>query len=253
MAALRCLVMFLLLCVIARPAAADAVAGRAAFEKGDYARAMTEWQPAADRGDSEAEFGLGQLYEFGVGDLTQNYKRADFWYRKAARHGQSEAEYRLALIWSAGGTDFPPSLVEAYQWVVLAAASEGVWGSVAADLKAQLEAVTTPEQQAQGKKRAAEWKATPAAAPPAAAAAPAIAPTPTVAAAPATSPGAPAATSPSGVAATTAKGNGGCPGWPFPTLPCTVQFPALPGAAPPQAPPKPSHAPELAEPRGAAK
>ena len=29
----------------------------------------------------------------------------------------------------------------------------------------------------------------------------------------------------------------GCPGWPFPTLPCTEQFPALPGTpAPPRAP-----------------
>src|SRR5205085_108587 len=26
------------------------------------------------------------------------------------------------------------------------------------------------------------------------------------------------------------KSTGGCPGWPFPTLPCTEQFPALPGA-----------------------
>jgi Sel1 repeat len=248
MTATRYLVCCLLMCVTARVATADTAAGRTAFEQGDYVRAMTEWQQAADRGDAAAEFGLGQLYEFGVGDLPQNYKRADYWYRKAARGGQSEAEYRLALIWSAGSADFPPHLVEAYQWVVLAADSKGVWGSLASDLKTQLESMTTPEQQAQGRKRAVEWNATGASPPQAPPAASAVVPNQTVAVAPMPVPGAPAAVPSSGTPAATAKSSGGCPGWPFPTLPCTVQFPALPGAALPKPPPKPSVTPEPAEP-----
>jgi len=197
----------------------DAAAGRAAYEKGDYARAMSEWQSAADRGDADAEFGLGSLYELGAGDLKQDYKRADYWYQKAAAQDYAEADYRLALIWAAGGENFPTDIAEAYKWVLLAVDSRGVWGSLAADLKIQLDKVTSPAQQAEGTKRAAAWKearhstkdkSIAAAVPPA------------------------SATAPSGKSGTT-----GCPGWPFPTLPCTEQFPALPGhaAAPDIVPP----------------
>src|SRR5579859_1691490 len=103
------------------PAYADVAAGQQAFDKGDYAHAMSEWQSAADKGDAEGQLGLGKLYEFGLGDLAQNYKRADFWYRKAADQNNAEAQYRLALIWAVGGDDFPPDLAEAYKWLVLAA------------------------------------------------------------------------------------------------------------------------------------
>src|SRR4051812_4383369 len=85
--------------IAAMPAAlADAAAGRAAFEKGNYDRAKSEWQSAADRGDSDGELGLGTLYELGAGVPQQDYKRADYWYEKAAEHHNSEAQYRLALI-----------------------------------------------------------------------------------------------------------------------------------------------------------
>jgi len=47
-------------------------AGRAAYEKGDYARAMSEWQSPADYGDADAQFGFGSLYELGAGDLKQD-------------------------------------------------------------------------------------------------------------------------------------------------------------------------------------
>ena len=62
---------------MAQPALADAAAGRKAFESGDFARAVSEWQSAADNDDAEAQFGLGSLYEQGLGDLKQDYKRAD--------------------------------------------------------------------------------------------------------------------------------------------------------------------------------
>jgi hypothetical protein len=200
------------LCVAAAThvAHSDTAAGRAAYEKGDYARAMSEWQSAADHGDAEAQFGLGSLYELGAGDLKQDYSRANYWYQKAAANNYVEAQYRLALIWVAGGDGFPADLAEAYKWVLLAAESKGVWGSLAADLKLQLDKVTSSGQQAEAKKRVAAWKE-------------AREPNkenPVVAAAP---PGEPI--TPLGKPTTPA----GCPGWPFPTLPCTEQFPPLPG------------------------
>ena len=104
---------WLLIAATASAAIADVAAGREAFEKGDYQRAVLEWQNAADRGDGEAQFGMGSLYEIGAGELKQDYKRADYWYRKAAEQGNTEAQYRLALIWGAGGDGFPPDLIEA--------------------------------------------------------------------------------------------------------------------------------------------
>jgi hypothetical protein len=212
--------------LIALPGAADVAAGRDAFEKGDYKRAIIEWQNAADHGDAEAQFGLGNLYEIGAGDLKQDYKRAEYWYRNAAEQGNTEAQYRLVLIWGAGGDGFPPDLIEAYKWAVLATDSKGVWGSAAAEVKAQLDKVVSPREREAGKDKAVKWredrqrkKEEPATT---------LATTPPATVAPPASAAAPAAaTSP---AAPLAKSTGGCPGWPFPTLPCTEQFPALPGA-----------------------
>lgn len=212
----------IVLCVV--PAAfADAAAGNAAFEKGDYIRAMAEWTSAAERGDPDAEFGLGMLYERGDGAVTQSYKDADRWYEKAAEHDHIGAEYRLALIWSAGSDNFPADLVEAYKWIVLASER-----GLATDVKAQLEAVLTRSQQEEGRRRAAKWKEEQAARkkpepPPAATATAAVSGT-AVPVLP------PARTAPPPNA--TAGKSGGCPGWPFPTLPCTEQFPALPGTLP---------------------
>jgi hypothetical protein len=222
---------FALVCLIvaqAIPAAfADATAGSAAFEKGDYVRAMAEWASAAEHGDPDAEFGLGMLYERGDGAVTQSYKNAARWYEKAAEHDHIGAQYRLALICSAGSDDFPADLVEAYKWILLASER-----GLATDVKAQLEAVLTRPQQEEGRKRAAKWKEEQAAKkkpepPPAA-------PATVATSGPAPQAMPPARSAPPATA--TAGRSGGCPGWPFPTLPCTEQFPALPGAAPARAP-----------------
>jgi hypothetical protein len=208
-------------------ARADATAGRAAYDKGDYARAAAEWQEAADHDEADAQLGIGSLYEFGLGNLPQDYDRANYWYQKAAAHGNTEAEYRLALIWAAGSAEFPRDIVEAYKWVALATESKGVWGSIATDLKTQLDKVMRPDEREAAIKRAGAWKET-------LTALSVVPPSPP--------PG------PVGKPGVT-----GCPGWPFPTLPCTEQPPALPGkqplpqvipaAPPPVAPSPPPHPP----------
>ena len=201
-------------------AQADAAAGRAAFEKGDYKAAMTEWQSAADHNDPEAEFGLGSLYELGAGDLKQDYKKADYWYNRSSEHGNVEAQYRLALIWAVGCDDLPADLTNAYRWVLLAADSKGVWGTLATDLKTQLQGLTSAAQRAEGERRAAAWKQ--------------------ARAAPIEEPALSSAPAPPPVPANKTVSTG-CPGWPFPTLPCTEQFPSLPGA---QAQPRQPAAPQ---------
>jgi hypothetical protein len=198
------------LVVTSAPAGADVAAGRQAYESGDYGLAMAEWQAAADRKDPEAQFGLGQLYEFGAGDLSQDYHRAAYWYQKAAQQGNVEAEYRLSLIYAAGGDNFSSDLAEAEKWGDLAARSDGVWSEKATAFKKLLDQVTTPDQRADGEKRAAAWIEALAASKPS-----------------------PQTPRPPGTSE-------GCPGWPFPTLPCTPQFPPLPGVQRPPAPPSAS-------------
>jgi Sel1 repeat-containing protein len=214
-------------------AQADTAAGSAAFEKGDYVLAMAEFATAAHRGDPDGEFGLGMLYERGDGTLKQNYKEAVHWYEEAAAQGNIGAEYRLTLIYSAGSEDFPADLVEAYKWILLASEQ-----GLATGVKDQLAMLLNDNQRAEADKRAAAWKQAHAAQPPTTAP-PSTAP-PVVTAPPIGSGatgGSPHATGPAapplGAAPVATSKGGGCPGWPFPTLPCTEQFPSF-GAAPAQ-------------------
>ena len=214
---------------------ADTVAGREAYDRGDYARAAAEWQTAADHDEADAQLGIGSLYEFGLGNLPQDYDRANYWYQKAAAHGNTEAEYRLALIWAAGSAEFPRDVVEAYKWVALATESKGVWGSIATDLKTQLDKVMRPGEREAATKRAGAWKE-------ALTALSVVPPSPSPASL------SPASPSPGLIGK---PGATGCPGWPFPTLPCTEQPPTLPGkqpapqvipvVPPPSAPSPPPH------------
>ena len=135
-------------------AAAGNSAAAAAFAKGDFARAEAEWKPEAEKGDAEAEFGLGEVYEQGKGD----YRNADRWYRKAAEQGNPEAKYRLMLIWMAGNTQFPPDLAKAYGWMLLAS-EDGTQPKILDDLRRQLEAHTSNEARTDGRRFAEAFKA----------------------------------------------------------------------------------------------
>ncbi len=79
------------------PAAAGVAEGNAAWLAGNYAKAIAEWRPAADRGSPEAQFNLGQAYKMGNG-VTANPKEAEAWYRKSAAQGFVDAEDALGLM-----------------------------------------------------------------------------------------------------------------------------------------------------------
>lgn len=82
---------------IAQPALADVKAGVDAWQQGDYAKAVTLWQPLAQTGDPDAQFNMGQAYKLGRGVKTDP-AAAIGWYRKAARQGHSRAEDNLGLL-----------------------------------------------------------------------------------------------------------------------------------------------------------
>jgi TPR repeat protein len=77
--------------------AADFDAGLAALQKGDYAAALREWTPLAERGDAEAQFNLGHMYRKGQG-VSQDYITAHMWANIAAVNGSEMApELRNAI------------------------------------------------------------------------------------------------------------------------------------------------------------
>lgn len=156
---LRLLITLALLCgaVFLSPSAAAAglVEGLRKYEAGDYAGAIEEWQPMAERGNAAALFNLGQLYRLGRG-VAADAPRAEEYYRRAgdaghagargvlatlyyfdhgsrqkrgeaialwrqaAAAGDAPSQYMLAIL-HFNGQDVPKDLMQAYAWALLAA------------------------------------------------------------------------------------------------------------------------------------
>lgn len=79
----------------------DFEAGFAAAERGDYAAALKEWRPLARRGDADAQYNLGVMYDNGYG-VAQDYGQAVAWYGRAAEQGLAEAQYSLGSMYREG-------------------------------------------------------------------------------------------------------------------------------------------------------
>ncbi len=103
--------------------AADFKTGLDAYNRGDFAAALREWQPIAENGDPNAQYNLGLLYARGQG-VPQDYAKAAEWYRKAAEQGVAAAQYNLGVM-CANGQGVPRNSQEAGKWF-LQAAQQGV-------------------------------------------------------------------------------------------------------------------------------
>lgn len=101
--------------LIAAPAIADVKAGVDLWAKRDFAGAVREWRPLAERGDADAQFNLGQAYKLGRG-VPADLKIAQTWYEKAAQAGHEQAQANLGLILFQGG-----KRAEAMPWIRKAA------------------------------------------------------------------------------------------------------------------------------------
>jgi hypothetical protein len=106
--------------LVALPATAqDYKSARAAMKRGDYAAALKELQPLAEKGMSMAQHDIGVLYAKGQG-VTRNDAVAVRWFRKAAEGGHNNAKYLLGTMYYKG-RGVPLDLVEAHMWLSLAA------------------------------------------------------------------------------------------------------------------------------------
>ncbi len=88
-----------LVLALATPVGATVRDGVEAWERGDYAAAVAEWEGPAAAGDPDALFNLGQAYRLGRGVPT-DMERAEELYRAAAQAGHVQAAdiYGLMLF-----------------------------------------------------------------------------------------------------------------------------------------------------------
>ena len=64
----------------------------------DYSEAVKWFRRAADKGNIDAQFQLGLMYETGKG--VSDYSEALNWYRLAANQGNSDAQYNLGHMYA---------------------------------------------------------------------------------------------------------------------------------------------------------
>ncbi len=183
-----------LLVVLAAPAWADFSDGVAAYNRGDYGTAFSEWKPLAEQGNAGAQFNLGQMYFYGRGvpqvyaaavrwyrrsaeqghanaqynlgvmcykgrGVPQDYAEAVKWYRKAAEQGNDSAQFNLGVMYTKG-RGVPQDYVQAHMWYNLAAAGSppGEDRDSAAKNRDIVAERMTPAQIAEAQRLAREWK-----------------------------------------------------------------------------------------------
>ncbi len=98
---------------------ADFQAGLEAADRGDYHTAVEEFQLSAERGDVNARYNLGVMYQLGLG-VPQDDQEAVRWYRLAAEQGHASAQFNLGVMY-AKGQGVSQDCQEADRWYQLAA------------------------------------------------------------------------------------------------------------------------------------
>ena len=159
MKTLRSVAVLVLALALSAPVfAADFQAGGAAYDHGDYATALKEWQPLAEQGKADAQLGLGAMYFYGRG-APQDYAEAVKWYRLAAEQGQADAQIALGFMYYFGH-GVPQDYVQAHMWYSLAAerSSPGEDRDQLISYRDEVEAKMSPDQVAEAQRLAREWK-----------------------------------------------------------------------------------------------
>ena len=98
---------------------ADFKKGQTAYKIGDYATALREWKPLAEKGNAIAQSNLGWMYAQGQG-VPQNHKTAVKWYKLAAEQGDAVAQSYLGVMYEEG-KGVPQDYKTAVKWYKLAA------------------------------------------------------------------------------------------------------------------------------------
>ena len=77
-------------------------------------RSLNFFRMAAEQGNPEAQFELGQMHAQGLG-ITQQFEAAADWYLLAAKQGHAKAQFHLGFLYSHG-QGVRQDYAKAYQW-----------------------------------------------------------------------------------------------------------------------------------------
>lgn len=128
--------------------------GTSAYKEKNYAVALKELQPLADKGNAEAQLYIGAMYDNGEG-VPLDYRQAVLWYRNAAEQGNASAQYNLGMMY-ANGLGVPQDGVQALKWFNLAALKAG--DATYVKVAKQVEGKITPEQAKEAWALSTEWQ-----------------------------------------------------------------------------------------------
>jgi TPR repeat protein len=113
----------LLLITLAVPAwSQDPDRGLQAYERGDFAAALQEWRPLAEKGDAVAQCNVGLMFNSGEGVL-RDFVEAARWFRLSAGQGYMDCQNVLGTMYY-WGEGVPQDFAEATRWF-RAAAEQG--------------------------------------------------------------------------------------------------------------------------------
>ncbi len=96
------------------PASAALEAGERAYQRGDYATALQQLRPLAEKGDDRARYFLGLMYFIGQG-VPQDDAKAAEWFRRAAEQGHVRAQHNLGFMYESG-RGVPQDDAQAVDW-----------------------------------------------------------------------------------------------------------------------------------------
>ncbi len=132
----------------------------------DYVEALKWYLLAAESGVAQAQTIVGNMYLQGSG-VFPNDAEAVKWFRRAADQGDAEAQNNLGVMY-ANGKGVPQDYVQALMWFSLGAlqspgSDQSKARSDAVKNRDRAASQMTPEQIAEARKLAQEWRPSPAA------------------------------------------------------------------------------------------
>jgi len=122
------------------------------FYDEDYANAAMSFKKAAEQGNAEAQFSLGNMYAEGHG-VPQDDQQSISWFRMAAEQGFAPAQVNLGVMYTLG-QGVEQSLVEAHKWFNIAGGAVDEDGM---DLREAVEEQMTPTEISESMRLAKDW------------------------------------------------------------------------------------------------
>lgn len=132
-----------------------------AYERKDFALAISIWKPLAVDGNAEAETLLGAMYWQGEG-VPRDHTEASRLYLAAAEQGYARAQNDIGFMYGFGEGIPPHDDVQAYKWISLAIERYTVKNKERRDQAikdlATLKARMSPAQLAEAEAAIKAWK-----------------------------------------------------------------------------------------------